>query len=211
MELASRFTKPSEFIAQLRSQNMGQEAVEALSRMLPKEKAVAWAEQSARMAGDQAGLSLDELKGLEAAKAWSTNPTEQARAAAAEVAGKLPANAPGMWAANAAAFSKSISLPDGVPPLPKVDDLTAHMAAGSVQLSAAKLSPAGLPSFAVAQIPKTPAMPEVPKMPTVENLRQALRKKAEEITAEQKAEATKQLDPFLDRGLELARSLPCWK
>lgn len=199
MEMAGQCAKPSELIAQLRADNMGREAVQALSRMMPKEKAVEWAEQSARMSGEQAGLSDDEVTALDAVKTWSANPTEEARTAVSEAAAKLPANSPAMWAANAAAFAKPMPLPEGAVPLPMADDLTAQMAVGSVQLSAAKLSPAGVPE-----------LPKIPPMPTVPDMQQIVVEKAKALSAEQQAEATKQLDPFLDMGVKLVESSPGW-
>lgn len=213
IELASQTAKPSEFIAQLRAENMGQEAVQSLSRMMPKEKAVEWAEQSARVSGEQAGLSPEEVKALDAAKAWSANPTEEARSAAAAAAAKLPANSPSMWAANAAAFSKPMSLPEGAVPLAMADDLTAQMAAGSVQLSAAKLSPTGVPDLAMPEFPQAPTMPKIPNIPetpVIENFQQEVVVKTEELTTEQRTQMTKQLELFLDKGISLAKSSPNW-
>jgi hypothetical protein len=220
MELASQYAKPSEFIAQLRANNFGQEAVQALSRMMPKEKAVAWAEQSARMAGEKAGLSAEEVKALDAAKAWSTHPSEKARAAAATAARKLPADSPAMWTANATAFSQPMPLPEGAVPLPQADDLTAQMAAGSVQLSAAKVSPAGIPTIPpppemsivpeIPQMPEVPKLSEIPKLPEVPKPEQVAMAKLEEMTTEQRAQITKQLDPFLEMGVKIVQLLPGW-
>ena len=229
MELATQSTKSIDFIADLRSENLGQDAVQALSRMMPKEQAVDWAEQSARMAGEEGGLSPDEVKALDAAKAWSLNPTEEGRAAAAEAAGRLPANSPAMWAANAAAYSNRAGLPEGGAQLAAADDLTAHMAAGSVQLSAAKLSPAGIPDLVMSEtpqmaekipelsemsngleipempeIPKMPDIPSIPKAPTMPDVQKAAIEQAKALTPEQQAEMMKQLNPFLDLGIKIA-------
>ena len=51
--LAAAYPTASEFIAQLRQEQRQTEAVQALARFLPKDKAVAWAAQGARMAGAQ--------------------------------------------------------------------------------------------------------------------------------------------------------------
>jgi hypothetical protein len=215
IELAMQCTKPSEFIAALRAENMGPDAIQSLSRMMPKEKAVEWAEQSARLAGEKAGLSPEEVKALDAAQAWSANPTDDARRAAATAAAKLPANSPAMWAANAAAFSEPMAVPKGVGPLLATDDLTAQMATGSVQLSAAKLSPGGVPELLKApEIPGVPKMPEMNKLPldqsTLLAVQEAVLPQAMVMTSEQCAQTTKMVDPFLDLGVKFAELVPGW-
>jgi len=211
---ASSVTTPSEYIAQLRANNMGQEAVQSLTRMMSKENAVEWAEQSARMAGEKTGLSDVELDALDAAKDWSANPTEEARAAAAAAAEKLPADSPAMWAANAAAYSKSMEPAFDASAFPAVNDLTGQMAAGSVQLAAAKM--------ALPEMPQSPSAPDMPTMPEMQNALEVPKTqmeseaqeiavaKLEELTAEQRAQVTKQLDPFLDMGVKIAESSPGW-
>lgn len=211
---ASPVTTPSEYIAQLRANNMGQEAVQSLARMMSKENAVAWAEQSARMAGEKAGLSDAELDALDAAKDWSANPTEEARAAAAAAAGKVPADSPAMWAANAAAYSKPMGPSSDASALPAANDLTGQMAAGSVQLAAANMAPLDVPTLPSAQ--DTPNMQElqdvleVPHVSMESEAEQAAMVKLEELTAEQRAQVSKQLDPFLDMGIKIAESSPGW-
>ena len=64
MELAAQSAKSIDFIADLRSENLGQDAVQALSRMMPKEQAVDWAEQSARMAGEEGGALTGRGEGF---------------------------------------------------------------------------------------------------------------------------------------------------
>lgn len=220
MELAAQYAKPSEFIAQLKANNLGQEAVQSLARMMPKENAVAWAEQSARMAGEKTGLSDAELDALDAAKDWSANPTEEARAVAASAAGKLPAESPAMWAANAAAFSTPMAAPKGAMPLPMAEDLSAQMAAGSVQLSAAKVSPGGIPTMpsppempAAPQIPQmaeVPGLAEIPTLPEVPKPEQVAVAKLEELTAEQRVQTMQPLNQFIEEGIKIAQLSSGW-
>jgi hypothetical protein len=144
-------------------------------------------------------MSPEEVKALDAAKAWSANPTEEARVAAASAAANVPANSPAMWAANAAAFSKPMPLPEGASQLPMADDLTAKMVAGSVQLSAAQLSPGGVPDL--AKVPEMPDMPYLPKnlempldKPAMPTIQKTVMSQAKEMTPEQGAQATKKLE-----------------
>ena len=109
-------------------------------------------------------------------------------------------------------LSVTVPLPEGATPLPMADDLTAQMAAGSVQLSAAKLSPGGVPELPkVPEIPEVPEVPELPlDKPVVPTVQEVVMSQAKEMTPEQCAQATKMLDPFLDMGVKIAESGPGW-
>ena len=99
-------------------------------------------------------------------------------------------------------------MPTGTPALPVADDLTAQMVAGAVQLSAVKMSASGLPELLLQ--PGLKKMIEVPMPSTTRDVQQAAAVKVEELTAEQRAQAAKQLDLFLERGVALAELSPGW-
>lgn len=206
--LAAEYTKPADFISALQQEKMSVDAVQALARSMPKDKAVEWASQSARMAGEKTGLSPQELNALEAAEAWISDPTPENIAAAADAATDLPADSPACWAANAAAFAEGVEVPEEAALPVAGDDLTAHFAANSVLLSAAKKSPGGMP-----EMPEIPELPE--ELPTDDLLAEGMEQLTEspqplEMTPEQIAQTADILEPFIDLGVKLAQTVPGW-
>ena len=209
--LAQKFAKPADFVSALRQENMSPDAVQALARSMPKEKAVEWASKSARMAGEKAGLSEGEQKALDAAEAWVSNPDTAEAAAAAAAAAGLPADSPACWASNAAAFAEGVQVPEEAGALDAGDDLTAHFSASSVLLAAAKM--------AGVEMPETAEMPEAPVFPEGLSAEDVLAKGAElllespeplDMAPEQLAETARLLEPFLDLGVKIAQTVPDW-
>lgn len=204
LQIAQEFPEPAACITQLRGSGMSDEAVQALARVLPPEKGVEWAEWSAQLAGEKVELSAEELEALEAAKTWAIDPSEANRLDAEFAATQVPSNTPAMWAANAASWSKQIELPEPATPLPYAGDLTARAVVGAVRLSAAiagtgkPIEPWNFSGNAVGD----DWMAESGDMATG-----ALREQAMSLTADQKAEAAKLLDPFLNKGIDLAGSV----
>ena len=204
LKIAQEFPEPSACIAQLRVSGMSDEAVQALARVLPPEKGVEWAEWSAQLAGEKVEFSAEELEALEAAKMWAIDPSEANRLDAEFAATKVPSHTPAMWAAHAASWSKQIELPEPAAPLPYAGDLTARAVVGAVRLSAA-LFETGKPIE-----PWNFSGNAVGDDWTVEGRDMAmgtLREQAMNLTADQKAEAAKLLDPFLDKGVDIAGSV----
>lgn len=205
LELAEGFPEPAAFISELRSANMSLEAVQALARMLPPDKAVAWAELSAQMAGEKVGMSAEESEALEAARAWTLDPCEETRAAAELAATKVPASAPAMWTAQAAVWSTPAELPERALPFPDAEDLTARAVAGAVQLSAALVAlgrPID-PSLAPAQ--------DAPALAQRSALEEGVAPELPALTNEERAAAAQILEPFLEQGVGLASSVPGFK
>lgn len=211
--MAAEYPKPSEFISALQQENMSVDAVQALARSMPKDKAAEWASESAKMAGEQTGLSPEEQNALEATDAWIANPDAANSAAAAGAAANLPAESPAGWAANGAAFADGVEVPEEATIPEAGDDLTSHFSASSVMLSAAKMSPEGIPE------PEMPEMPEMPALnadiPTDDLVAESLDQLMEtpetpEMTPKEQAQAAKFLDPFIDLGIKLAQTVPGW-
>jgi hypothetical protein len=210
--LAGRAASPADFVAKLRQGRQDLEAVQSLARFLPKVKAVDWAAQSARMAGEKAGLSDQERAALEAAESWAADPGEGTRAAATEATEELSVNSPAGWAARAATFSEGAEVTPGDVPFDS-GDLTAHCAAGAVLLAAAQTAPGGVP-----KIPNVPAVLDDPlaitatPAPPLEELVEQVPALSEPpaLTPPERAEAAKYLEPFIEKGVALARSVPGW-
>jgi len=211
--LAAEYPKPSEFISALQKENMSVDAVQALARSMPKEKAVEWASQSARMASENTGLSPEEQNALEATDAWIANPDAANSAAAAGAAADLPAESPAGWAANAAAFADGVEVPEEATIPEAGEDLTGHFSASSVLLSAAKMSPEGI------QVPEMPEVPEMPalagELPTDDLVAEGVDQLMEtppppEMTPKELTQAAKYLEPFIDLGIKLAQTVPGW-
>ena len=87
--MTAEYTKPLDFISALRQEKMSVDAVQALACSIPTEKAVEWASQSARLAGEKSGLTPEEEEGLAATKAWAANPNAANTAAVAKAAANL--------------------------------------------------------------------------------------------------------------------------
>jgi hypothetical protein len=213
MALAAKYSSPSAGIGKMQKEKMSQEAVQALARFLPKEKAVDWAIQSARKAGEKVGLLPAESKALEAAQAWAASPSEAGRAAAAAAATELPANSPAAWAAHAAAFSAGVGSPEGGVSPAISDDLTAHCTVGAVLLAAAKLSPDGVPE--VPQVSASSANPLQMLAKPDDLLGQSVEQPSapsepQPMTRKQLREAAKRLAPFIELGMTLAKAVPGW-
>jgi hypothetical protein len=174
---------------------------------MPKDKAVEWASQSARMAGEKAGLPPEEQNALEATEAWIASPDAANAAAAASAAADLPTDSPAGWAANAAAFAEGVEVPEEATVPETGEDLTGHFSASSVLLSAAQMSPEGI------QVPEMPALAEA--LPTDELVAEGMDQLLEappppEMTSTELAQAAKYLEPFIDLGIKLAQTVPGW-
>jgi hypothetical protein len=210
--LAAEYPKPSDFITKLRQEKMSVDAVQALARSMPKDKAVEWASQSARMAGEKTGLSPEELVALEATEAWIASPdVANTAAAAASAAADLPAESPACWAANAAAFTEGVEVPEEAAIPETGDDLTGHFSANSVLLSAVQMSPEGIPE--TFEAPEPPALAEA--LPTDDLIAEGVDQLVEspqppEMTPKQQAQTAKYLEPFIELGIKLAQTVPGW-
>ena len=209
--LAAEYPKPADFISALQQENMSVDAVQALARSMPKDKAVEWASQSARMAGEKAGLSPEEQNALEATEAWVSSPEAANAAAAASAAADLPADSPAGWAANAAAFAEGVEVPEEATLTETGGDLTEHFSASSVMLSAAQMSPEGIPEM--PEVPEMPALAEA--LPTDDLIAEGMDQLVEtppppEMTPKELTQAAKYLEPFIDLGIKLAQTVPGW-
>jgi hypothetical protein len=207
--LAAEYPKALDFISALRQEKMSADAVQALARCLPKDKAVAWASQSARIAGEKAGLSPEEQNALEATEAWIEQPNATSGEEAASATAELPADSPACWAANAAAFAEGVKAPEEASVPETGDDLTAHFSASSVLLSAAKMSPEGIPEM--SEMPEVPALAEGVATDDLiaEGVDQLMEsQQSPEMTPMQQAQAAQLLEPFIELGIKLAQTVP---
>ncbi len=226
--LAATYAKPMDFIGALRQEKLSVDAVQTLARSLPKEKAVEWGSQAARMAGEKTGLSPEEIKTLESAEAWIAKPDAANAVAAAGAAAGLPADSPAGCVANAAAFAEGVPLPDEATLPAFGDDLTGHFVAGSVLLAAAKMSPEGVPKM--EEIPEIPEIAELAKLSetpeaaaldkvadaipaddlTAKGAEQLDESAPQDVPVDQQAQAADALLPFIEMGVKLAETVPGW-
>lgn len=189
------------------------EAVQVLARYLPKEQAVAWSAQSARLAGEHTGLSMAERNALDTTEVWAASPSPANQRAAVDAANSLQANSPAFWATQAVAFADGVEVPEGSPPLPGSEDLTAHCAAGAVLLAAAQTTPDGVPAVPTGTAPSdspgfAAANAQALETQMAEQLVNPVESSA--MPSEQRAAANKYLEPFLKLGMALAQSVPGW-
>ena len=199
---------PCEQAKALNSQHLSPDAVKSLANGLPERDAVKWAGASAEKVANPA--HVPDSQAIQAAKAWTQNPTPANQQAAALAASKTDYQTPGAWAAQAAAWAG------------KGGGLTPHAVAGSVLLAAAQggkpISPPGVsapsldtPKLAMEAVkPKAPGfqwpflkkpavpVPEVPQVavPGPDGL---------VITPAQRAEMAKNCNPFLNLGCDIGQ------
>lgn len=204
---------PCEQAKALNQQGLPKDAVNTMAYQLPEKDAVKWASASAEKVANPAHPA--DWEALQAAKAWSADPSPATQQAAAEAALKSGHQTPGAWAAQAAAWS------GGAGPTP-------HAVSGAVLLAAAqsgkpippsvaglnqpgvpKLA-AGLPKLAKPNAPELAAkmakpelakvgVPEVPVPVGPDGLA---------LTPPQRAEMAKNCDPFLEMGCKIGKGQP---
>jgi hypothetical protein len=202
--MASENLSPSQFIKALQEQKKSVEAVQALSRTMPKEKAVEWAAQSAQIAGETAGITNEEVAALDAARKWAENTCEETKKAALGAAEGLPESSPSYWAANAAGFSDPASqMAEAGEILGAAEDATAHFSSGAVLLSASQVAPVEQIEIAEAASKAIETPADVPEL--LEEVSQV-----KEMTPEQIEKTADLLEPFINNGLEIAKSVPGW-
>jgi len=193
----------------LNKQQLSSDAVKSLAHGLPEPAAVKWAAASAEKVANPAHTT--DFQAIQAAKAWTQNPTPATQQAAALAASKTDFKTPGAWAAQAAAWSG------------KGGGLTAHATTGAVLLAAAQggkpISPPGAaaPKIAVPKPavdipkPKVPAFqmpffkrPAVPAVPAMQAPKlPAPGPDGLSLTPPQRAEMAKNCDPYLKMGCDI--------
>lgn len=203
--LATAATTASKFFAALRQEKLCVDAVQALARFLPKDKAVAWASKSARMAGEQVALTPAEQETLNAVDEWMARPDKARISVVSFAAAELPGDSPAGSVANAAAFSEGIALPEGADAPSFGDNLTGHFTSSAVLLSAAKISPED-----TLEPPATPEIPDAWDFPDMAALPEAIGTAPPGIPVGEQAQAAELLEPFLEEGIKLAETVPGW-
>ena len=148
---------PTQYSEALQKGHFSQDHIHFLAHGLPERESVGWACKSSAKVADK--LEPADKSALQAAQAWTKNPTPANQAAAAAAAGKTNFQGPGAWAAQGAAWAK----PPGAPAAPGAPSLTGHAVAGSVMLAAAL----SVPKAPVLKAPVLQA-PAAPKVPTLQ-------------------------------------------
>lgn len=246
--LAAEELSPSEFISLLQEEKKSMEAVQTLSRTMPKEKAVEWAGQSAKIGGESAGLSEQEAAALKAAAEWADNPCVETQKSALEAAKGLPQTSPSYWTAQAAGHSDATAQLAGVNAaleagqdvqgidIEKIagagEDTTAQFSSGAVLLAANQVLQGGqvevpemvcptfeLPEFESPELDLDYAqdvldaveMPEVPEeLSGLADMEVPEVPEVAEMTPEQIEEIANVLEPFIENGIEIAKTVPGW-
>ena len=126
---------PLAFLDALSARDLYADAVQFLSRALPKREAVWWSCLCAR------DLPADDKQpelggGLSAAEAWVYKPNEDNRRKAEKAANAIKASHPARWTAMAAFWSGGSLAPPGAPEAKPPEDFTAKAVAGAILLAA---------------------------------------------------------------------------
>ncbi|HEY3853928.1 MAG TPA: hypothetical protein VGO67_06015 [Verrucomicrobiae bacterium] len=181
----------------LNKQQLSMDAVKSLAHGLPEPAAIKWAAVSAEKVANPAHAA--DSQAIQAAKAWTQNPTPATQHAAGLAASKTDFKTPGAWAAQAAAWSG------------RGGGLSGHAVTGTVLLAAAQggkpISPPGVsapviavptmlvPKASVFQLPffKKPAAQAPP----------TLGPDGLTLTPAQRLKMSKNCDPFLKLGCDI--------
>lgn len=215
--LAAENLAPAEFINALQAEQKSVEAVQALSRMLPDEKSVEWAVESAKIGGESVALAEEELQALEAALDWANDPCKEAQAVVLDAVKELSPASPSYWAANAAAVSE---VPAELTELGKVAEVTeavgdasSQFAAGAVLLAANQVStgtPVEIPEVAMEVAQDLPQAKSADIVTALEEMVDFEMPEIVEMTPKEIQEAAKLLEPFIENGKKIASTLPGW-
>ena len=202
---------PSQYLSALQQKQMGDEMVKTLAYGMPDHEGVAWAAKSAEKVSGQ--LPPADVEAMQAAKAWSQNPTPEAQAAAAAAAAKTDFQGPGAWAAQGAAWAQSptaSAAEAGAAALPR---MTPSAVSGAVLLAAAiaarpELAKPKLPSFQAPalEIPKL-EMPTLPSAPTLAAPQLAV---PTVVPPEVQAQTFREQHPFIAMGVDIAAGKSPW-
>lgn len=125
------------YLDRLLGEALAADGVSIIARMLPRKYAIAWACDCFEAAA--AGQELDpiERSGLSAAKRWLTDPTEDHRRAAMDLAERLGYATPGAWLAAAAGWAEGSLAPPDVNAVPPPETLAGDAVAAALKLLAA--------------------------------------------------------------------------
>ena len=198
---------PSQYLNTLQDHQMGDEMVKTLAHGMPDREGVAWAAQSAEKVSGS--LPPADVEAMQAAKAWSANPTPETQAAAAAAAAKTDMQGPGALAAQGAAWAKpaaSAGAPAGASTSGAMATprLTPLAVSGSVLLSSAI---AANPQVAAPKVPTAAAptlkIPEVPQMPQAPQLNVPAAP-APVVPPEVQAQTFQAQHPFIASGIDFA-------
>ena len=193
----------------LNKEGLSTDAVKSLAHGLPEKDSIKWASASAEKVSNPAHQA--DCQAIQAAKAYCQNPNPDTQKAAALAAANTDHQTPGAWAAQSAAWAGAGG------------GLSAHAVTGAVLLAAAAggkpIPPPGAPGLGAPkldvptlaaqvaqpkaprfQLPffKKPVPPELPKpevaIPGPDGLT---------LTPSQRAEMTKNCDPYLQLGCDI--------
>lgn len=127
---------PLAFVEALSAQSLYTDAVQFLSRALPKREAVWWCCLCSRDLPEDA--KRPELAGgIGAAEAWVFRPNEENRRKAESAANAITASHPARWTAMAAFWSGGSMAPPEAPEAKPAEDFTAKAVAGAILMAAA--------------------------------------------------------------------------
>jgi hypothetical protein len=134
------------YVDRLLSDGLEADAIDVLVHVLPKRYAIAWGLECLQQAGlgDPAADPVDR-SAMAAAQRWLSDPTDENRRAAADIADRLRYETPGAWLAAAAGWSGGSLLPPAQPEVKPETSLTGDAVSASLKLAAAA-TPAEYPS-----------------------------------------------------------------
>ena len=126
------------YVDRLLADGLEADAIDVLVHVLPKRYAIAWGLECLHQSGlgDPAADPVDR-SAMAAAQRWLSDPTDENRRAAADIADRLRYQTPGAWLAAAAGWSGGSLLPPDQPEVRPEASLTGDAVSASIKLAAA--------------------------------------------------------------------------
>ena len=126
------------YVDRLLTDGLEADAIDVLVHVLPKRYAIAWGLECLQRSGlgDPEADPVDR-SAMAAAQRWLTDPTDENRRAAADIADRLRYQTPGAWLAAAAGWSGGSLLPPDQPEVRPEASLTGDAVSASIKLAAA--------------------------------------------------------------------------
>jgi len=126
------------YVDKLCGAGMYVDVVDVLAQLLPKPYAVAWGYECLLDMAQQVEPDPSERAALSVVKRWLSDPSEDNRRAAVELADRLGMKGAGAWLAAAAGWTSGYMLPAGQPEVPAAPTLTADAVATALKLAAVR-------------------------------------------------------------------------
>ena len=124
------------YIDRLCTDGLYGDVIDVLTHLLPKQYSVAWGCECLQDLSQQVEPDPSQRAALAVAQRWLSDPSEDNRRAAVELADRLGLKGPGAWLAAAAGWTSGSMLPPGQPEVPVTPTLTGDAIGAALRMAA---------------------------------------------------------------------------